>query len=55
MVLPLAFLLQRPAPGLATLGVTVWILVFVLGGELLERYLFFTSSVPMRMPGGIDS
>jgi hypothetical protein len=55
IVLPLAFILQHPAPGIATLGVTLWILVFIVGGELLERFLFFTASVSARMPGGIDA
>ena len=55
VVLPVAFVLQRPAPGMSTLGVTLWILVFVVGGEWLERFLFFTAAVPERMPGGIDA
>lgn len=53
VLLPIAFMIQRPAPGLATLGVTVWIMLFVAAGELLERCLFFTAAVPARMPGGI--
>jgi Fe-S-cluster-containing dehydrogenase component/DMSO reductase anchor subunit len=55
VLLPIAFVAQRPAPGIATLGVTVWILLFLLGAELLERYLFFTAAVPDRMPGGIQT
>ena len=55
VLLPIAFLAQRPAPGIATLGTTLWVFGFVLGGELLERYLFFTAAVPERMPGGIQS
>lgn len=51
MILPGAFLLQKPAPGWATLGFTVWLLVFVLGAEILERRLFFAAVVPPRMPG----
>jgi Fe-S-cluster-containing dehydrogenase component/DMSO reductase anchor subunit len=54
VLLPLAFVAQQPAPGIATLGVTVWILLFLVGAELLERYLFFKAAVPDRMPGGID-
>ena len=54
VLLPLAFVAQRPAPGIATLGVTVWILLFLLGAEMLERYLFFTAAVSDRMPGGIE-
>jgi Fe-S-cluster-containing dehydrogenase component/DMSO reductase anchor subunit len=53
VILPLAFLSQHPSPGIATLGVTVWMLVFVAFGELLERHLFFTAVAPERMPGGI--
>jgi DMSO reductase anchor subunit len=55
VLLPIAFIVQRPFPGISTLGITVWILVFVLGGELAERYLFFTASIPARMPGGINA
>jgi Fe-S-cluster-containing dehydrogenase component/DMSO reductase anchor subunit len=55
VLLPMAFVLQRPAPGISTLGITLWILVFVAGGELLERYLFFTSAISARMPGGINA
>jgi Fe-S-cluster-containing dehydrogenase component/DMSO reductase anchor subunit len=55
VLLPIAFVVQRPAPGIATLGVTVWILLFLMGAELLERYLFFTAAVPDRMPGGIET
>jgi Fe-S-cluster-containing dehydrogenase component/DMSO reductase anchor subunit len=54
-VLPVAFMAQKPAPGIATLGVTVWIFIFVAGGEFLERFLFFVAAVPERMPGGIDA
>lgn len=53
VLLPIAFVVQRPAPGVATLGVTVWIMLFVMVGELLERWLFFSAAVPARMPGGI--
>jgi Fe-S-cluster-containing dehydrogenase component/DMSO reductase anchor subunit len=55
MLLPVAFLVQRPAPGLATLGVTIGIIAFTLLGELLERHLFFAAVVPDRMPGGFDT
>jgi DMSO reductase anchor subunit len=55
VLLPLTFIVQRPAAGFSTLGVTLWIFVFAVGGELLERFLFFTASVPMRMPGGIEA
>jgi uncharacterized membrane protein YccC len=51
--LPLAFVAQQPAPGFATLGVTLWILLFTIGGELLERYLFFVAVVAAKMPGGL--
>jgi formate dehydrogenase iron-sulfur subunit len=55
VLLPLGFLCQRPAPGLATLGVTAGIMLFTLLGELLERHLFFIAVVPARMPGGFDT
>src|SRR5262249_1125326 len=55
VLLPLVFIMQRPAPGFATLGVTVWVLVFLALGELMERYLFFTAAAPARMPGGIEA
>jgi formate dehydrogenase iron-sulfur subunit len=55
VILPLAFIIQQPAPGIATLGVTLWILAFILGGEFLERFLFFAAAVPERMPGGIEA
>jgi Fe-S-cluster-containing dehydrogenase component/DMSO reductase anchor subunit len=55
VILPLAFIIQRPAPGISTLGMTLWVLTFTLGGELLERFLFFAAAVPERMPGGIDA
>jgi Fe-S-cluster-containing dehydrogenase component/DMSO reductase anchor subunit len=55
VLLPMAFLVQRPAPGIATLGVTIWMMLFVILGELLERYLFFTAVVPERMPGGFNA
>lgn len=55
VLLPMTFIVQQPAAGLATLGVTLWIFVFAALGESLERYLFFTASVPMRMPGGIET
>jgi hypothetical protein len=55
VLLPLAFLAQRPAPGPATLGVTGGIMLFTGLGELLERYLFFVAVVPTRMPGGFGS
>jgi Fe-S-cluster-containing dehydrogenase component/DMSO reductase anchor subunit len=53
VLLPMAFILRQPAPGIPTLGITLWIFVFLLGGEFLERYLFFAGAVPARMPGGI--
>jgi Fe-S-cluster-containing dehydrogenase component/DMSO reductase anchor subunit len=53
VLLPLAFLVQQPAPGFATLGVTVWILLFTISGELIERYLFFVAVVASKMPGGL--
>lgn len=31
------------------------IFIFSLLGELLERYLFFTAVIPLKMPGGIAS
>jgi formate dehydrogenase iron-sulfur subunit len=33
----------------------VLVLLFMLSGELLERYLFFTASVAPKMPGGLAS
>ncbi|MEA3187930.1 MAG: formate dehydrogenase iron-sulfur subunit [Chthoniobacter sp.] len=53
IALPFYLLFSRPAPGAATVGVTAWILVFALLGELTERYLFFTAVVPPKMPGGM--
>jgi formate dehydrogenase iron-sulfur subunit len=41
--------------GLANVGTALGILVFLLSGELLERYLFFTAVIPPKMPGGITS
>lgn len=52
-VLPIVFLIQKPAPGWATLGLTIWLLIFVLFGEMLERRLFFSAVVAPRMPGSI--
>jgi len=54
VILPLAFIMQKPAPGISTLGVTLWILAFIVGGELLERFLFFAAAAPERMPGSTD-
>ena len=54
-VLPLVFLVQKPAAGYATLGITIWIVAFALAGELLERYLFFVAVAPAKMPGGIGA
>jgi formate dehydrogenase iron-sulfur subunit len=53
VVLPLAFLAQQPAPGIATLGWTFGILLFVMLGELTERHLFFAAAVAPKMPGGV--
>jgi formate dehydrogenase iron-sulfur subunit len=50
IVLPLLGLL-----GLANVGTALGILFFLLSGELLERYLFFTAVIPPKMPGGITS
>ena len=55
MILPLAFLVQKPAPAFPTLGVTAGIMAFTLLGEWLERHLFFIAVVPDRMPGGFDA
>jgi formate dehydrogenase iron-sulfur subunit len=33
----------------------VLLLLLTLAGELLERYLFFTASVALKMPGGLAS
>jgi hypothetical protein len=33
----------------------IGIFLFSLLGELLERYLFFTAVIPLKMPGGIAS
>ena len=35
------------------MGTALGMLVFLLSGELLERYLFFTAVIPPKMPGGI--
>ena len=50
VVLPLAApgLGARAAPGLA-----VAIFALSLVGELVERYLFFTTAPPSRMPGAL--
>ena len=53
VILPLVFLAQKPAPGYATLGFTLWILVFAALGEFLERRIFFAAAVAPRMPGGV--
>ena len=53
VILPLAFLFQHPSPGFAMLGVTFWIMLCTLLGELLERHLFFVSVSAPRMPGGV--
>lgn len=50
VVLPVLLLFGTTVP----VGV-VGILVFSLLGELLERYLFFTAVIPLKMPGGIAS
>jgi formate dehydrogenase iron-sulfur subunit len=50
IVLPLLGLL-----GLVNVGTALGTLVFLLSGELLERYLFFTAVIPPKMPGGIAS
>jgi Fe-S-cluster-containing dehydrogenase component/DMSO reductase anchor subunit len=55
VLLPLAFLVQRPSPGPATLGVTAGVMLFTALGELLERHLFFVAVAPTGMPGGFDS
>ena len=55
VILPLVFLAQKPAPGFATLGVTLWILFFTALGEFLERRIFFAAAVAPRMPGGFEA
>jgi formate dehydrogenase iron-sulfur subunit len=55
LFMPLALLLRHPAPGLATLGVTLWLLLFVVASELLERHLFFAAVSAPKMPGGITT
>lgn len=55
VILPLVFLIQKPAPGYATLGVTLWILFFAALGEFLERRIFFAAAVAPRMPGGVEA
>jgi formate dehydrogenase iron-sulfur subunit len=55
VILPLVFLTQKPAPGFATLGFTLWILIFAALGEFLERRIFFAAAVAPRMPGGVES
>jgi Fe-S-cluster-containing dehydrogenase component/DMSO reductase anchor subunit len=54
VVLPAGLLVQRPAAGIATLAVTLWVMLFLAAGEWLERHLFFAASLPPRMPGGIS-
>jgi formate dehydrogenase iron-sulfur subunit len=49
-VLPLVALFGILDPVIVT-----GILAFSLLGELLERYLFFTAVIPLKMPGGIAS
>jgi hypothetical protein len=53
VLLPGAFVVQQPAPGIAALAVTVLIFVLMTLGESLERHLFFIAAIPPRMPGGI--
>jgi Fe-S-cluster-containing dehydrogenase component/DMSO reductase anchor subunit len=50
LVLPLLFLLQG---GLLNLNVASAIFALTLGGELLERYLFFRAVIAWRMPGSL--
>jgi formate dehydrogenase iron-sulfur subunit len=50
VVLPLVHLLSGPvSPGLAAAS-----FVLALAGELCERYLFFTTAPPSRMPGALS-
>jgi formate dehydrogenase iron-sulfur subunit len=52
VVLPLVIGLGRLEPG-ATRGLAVVLLGVLLGGELLERHLFFRAAPASRMPGGL--
>ncbi|HEY3964438.1 MAG TPA: DmsC/YnfH family molybdoenzyme membrane anchor subunit [Planctomycetaceae bacterium] len=58
IVLPALWLARgRQAVATDAISLTIAALQFglLLGGELLERYLFFTSVVAPRMPGGLRS
>ncbi len=46
LLIPFRFAVGKTAPGLGALAFAL-----CLGGELLERYLFFTSVAPDKMPG----
>ncbi len=50
IILPLLGLL-----GFTCFGLALGVLGFLLLGELLERYLFFTAVIPPKMPGGISA
>ena len=50
VVLPVLVLFGTPV-----LVGAIGIFLFSLLGELLERYLFFTAVIPLKMPGGIAS
>ncbi len=53
MILP-ALLLMNPALGSgAGAGLAMVGLLFCIGAELLERYLFFTAVAPAKMPGNM--
>jgi formate dehydrogenase iron-sulfur subunit len=51
IVMPLAILARQPAPGWTTLGLTIWLLAFVVLGEMLERRIFFCAVAAPKMPG----
>jgi DMSO reductase anchor subunit len=53
MLLPILWLFRGVGTSSAwDLGLALAVAGLVIAGELLERYLFFTTCVPPRMPGG---
>ncbi|MCR4336998.1 MAG: dimethyl sulfoxide reductase anchor subunit [Candidatus Omnitrophica bacterium] len=53
MILPAVFLNDSAMlPEEMKVMFAVAIFIFCLGGEILERYLFFRAVVPLKMPGG---
>jgi formate dehydrogenase iron-sulfur subunit len=51
MLLPILWLYRGFGTGAADIALGVSVAALVFAGECLERYLFFTTSVPPRMPG----